>query len=91
MFMVIWLFWCEFDLFASMLLALYSSVFILLSLFILYFNRYWGKTGNRDISFGGNAILSIIFVVLALALSSGFFFFDGLLIIKFNCIRGNYS
>jgi len=38
--MVVFLFWYEFDLFASILLALYSSVFLLLSLFILYFNRY---------------------------------------------------
>ena len=44
--MVVFLFWYEFDLFASILLALYSSVFLLLSLFILYFNRYWGKTSS---------------------------------------------
>ena len=43
---VILLFLYDYDLFGSVLLALYSSVFLLLSLFILYFNRYWGKAAS---------------------------------------------
>ena len=36
----LWLLFGEFDLFAALVLALYSSVFVLLSLFMLYFTRY---------------------------------------------------
>ncbi len=43
---VVILFWYEFDLFASMLLALYSSVFLVIALFIVYFNSYWEKMGG---------------------------------------------
>jgi hypothetical protein len=36
----------DFDLFGSVSLALYSSVFLLLGLYTLYFGRYWGKSNN---------------------------------------------
>lgn len=55
--LVVFLFYYDFDLFGSILLVLYSSVFLLLSMFILYFNRYWGKSNSA--SYVESALLDV--------------------------------
>jgi hypothetical protein len=59
----------ETDLFASILLAVYSSVLIVLSLFFVYFNRYAGKTSGGSQHENGN----VADVVVILCASTLFF------------------
>jgi hypothetical protein len=89
--LVLWLFWLEFDLFASILLALYSSVFVLLSLFILYFNRYWGKLSANDIAYGSSSSVDFITIITIVLLPFGLFFFDGFIVIGGSPVYNNYS
>lgn len=66
---VIYLFWKEFDLFASILLAIYSSVFLVLLLFYVYFNRYVTKIMFESV------ISSQFFIDFIVFVSSIFFFY----------------
>jgi len=91
LFLVIWLFYKEFDLFASVLLAIYSSVFLLLSLFIVYFSRYWGKINNNEIFYSDTYIFDIICLFIIFFVSFDLFYFDGFLFINFNFITNNYN
>ena len=68
--LALWLFYCELDLFASLVLALYSSVFILLSLFMLYFNRYWGRVGAAALSTGSAVVDGMVFFATCVAAAS---------------------
>lgn len=86
-----WLFYREYDLFASVLLALYSSVFVLLSLFILYFSRYWGKLGSSSVSLGEVAVLDMLVLLAALFSSFGLFYCDGSLLINSGFTYSSYS
>lgn len=88
---MLWLFYREYDLFASVLLALYSSVFVLLSLFILYFSRYWGKLGSSNVSLGEVAVLDMLVLLAALFSSFGLFYCDGSLLINSGFTYSSYS
>jgi hypothetical protein len=78
--LVVLLFWYEFDLFGSLLLALYSSVFLLLSLFILYFNRYWGKTNS--VWYNDGALLDFGIGVSVFCAPCLFVVYDGVFILN---------
>jgi len=76
--LALWLFAGDFDLFAAILLALYSSVFLLLSLFILYFNRYWGKGATA----GTGSIADFVALIAIVVLPFDFFLLDGVLLVN---------
>jgi hypothetical protein len=87
---VIYLFWKEFDLFASILLAVYSSVFLVLLLFYIYFNRYITKIIFETV------VDSQFFVDFIVLISSIFvfyihFFFDGFFFINQSLFSANAS
>jgi len=72
---VILLFLYDYDLFGSVLLALYSSVFLLLSLFILYFNRYWGKAASAW--YANLALVDWVLILAILCAPTPFVINDG--------------
>ena len=71
------LFWREFDLFASIVLAIYSSVLLFLSLFLVYFNRYWGRS-NFELSGDTGGVFELAVLAVA-AWVSQFFFLDNVI------------
>lgn len=75
MLLIIFLFWREFDLFAALLFALYASVLILLSLFLLYFNRYWGRL-TTETTYSSALIADWVIVALLILSISALLFFD---------------
>ena len=84
--LIFYLFCYDYDLFGCFVLSIYSSVFFLISLFFIYFNKYWSLNFQNFYNFYYYYfILLILFFFI-----SNFFYIDGFTFFYFNFFYFNY-
>ena len=71
--LIAFIFYCDFDLFACFILSIYSSVFFLISLFFIYFNKYWSLTWNSNTY----TYFSYLVIIVVMLFSINFYNTDG--------------